>query len=234
MRQSPRSEPRVHRGVARDQQAEKIGGRGAYHEQARCVLRKPEQFGGPSRDLPLHFDADVIAAAAIGIEPGGEHFGDHADRRSRAMHPAHEQRMGVADAIGLDVRFEIFKHFGKFARAARQRRLKMLTNVRRRFPPDGALARVAQKIDHPIQRLMAGSAKRLPVPRIEIVAHGRRSSSINRRHFSNSASRSRPHCAKAAPRLSPPTRRSAISLIIGALAQTRSAVLGPIATGCPR
>ena len=62
--------------------------------------RKIQSLRQPERDLALDIDGDMVAAAAIGIEPRGEHFGDHADRRAAAMHPAHEQRMGIAVGIG--------------------------------------------------------------------------------------------------------------------------------------
>src|ERR1700721_1735960 len=157
--------------------------------------------------------------------------------------------MRIADGIGLDVGVEIFEHRGKFTGMTRQRGLKMLANMRRRILPDRAFARGPQKIDHAVQRFVAMAAKRLPILRVEILTHCARSkicptgvstrhraeiSVVMRTHLANSWSIFSPHREKALSIVSPATTRSAMSLISGALAQTRSPVRDPMATGCPR
>ena len=64
--------------------------------------RETEHLAHPFDDLALDLDRHVIASAEIGVQPGRQHFRQHADRGAAAMHPSHEARMNVAGRIGND------------------------------------------------------------------------------------------------------------------------------------
>ena len=122
----------------------------------------------PQRDLPLDVQRDVIAAAAIGVETGRQHFGDHPDRRARALHPAHEQRMRIADREGLYVTIEFRQRGPEVAAFERQRAAKEGFRLIAGRAPDGALAHIANMVDHRVERAMGLCPKRLPVGRVEV------------------------------------------------------------------
>ncbi len=77
---------------ARDEHADEVRHRGAGDEKAAGAVGKTEQLAHPLGDLPLHLDGNVIAAAEIGVEAGGQHLRQHADGIAAAMNPAHEAR----------------------------------------------------------------------------------------------------------------------------------------------
>ena len=78
---------------------------------------KPNIWRDPFDDLPLDLDRNVIAPAEIGVQPGRQHFREHADRRAAAMHPAHEAGMNVAGRIGRDEIGELAIDVGELIRA---------------------------------------------------------------------------------------------------------------------
>ncbi len=111
---------------------------------------------------------EAFAAAAVGVHAGGEHFGDHADRRAGALHPAHEHRMDVACGVGSDVALEIGEHVGKGAALPRQRPVEAGFRRLGRRRPDGPAAQIAQEVDHPVERAMALGAEGVPVVGVEV------------------------------------------------------------------
>ncbi len=153
---------------ARDQQRQEIGHRRAGDENPRGVRRKTKGLRHPQRDLPLHVERDMVAAAAVGVQPGRQHLADHADRRPRALHPAHEQRMRVADREGLDVAVEFGQRGCEIPAFERKRAAKEGFRLVAGRTPDGTLAHIANVVDHRVQRAMSLRAKRFPVRRVEI------------------------------------------------------------------
>ena len=71
-------------------------------QAARRSSGKPNSSARPADDLALDLDRRVVAAAEIGVQPAGQHLGQHADRRAAAMHPAHEAGMQIAGGVGQD------------------------------------------------------------------------------------------------------------------------------------
>ena len=110
----------------------------------------------------------MIAAAAIGVETGRQHFGDHPDRRARSLNPAHEQRMRIADRKGLDVTIEFRQRCPEIPAFERQGAAKERFRLVAGRAPDGALAHIANVVDHRVERAMGLRPKRLPVGRIEV------------------------------------------------------------------
>ena len=89
-------------GPARHQNRHQIGHRRPGDKDAAGSGRKAEHLARPFDDLALDLDRHMVAPAAIGIQPGRQHLGKHADCRAAAMHPAHEAGMKIADRIGRD------------------------------------------------------------------------------------------------------------------------------------
>ena len=147
------------RVAAGDKNGEQIGHRRAGDEYAGGLARKSEEFREPKRDLPLNIDGDMIAAAAIGIQSRRQHFRHHADRRARALHPAHKERMNIASGIRQDRMREVVEQVGEFAALARQRRLEARLDLVRDRLPDFLLPQSAQMLDHEIERRMRLGAK---------------------------------------------------------------------------
>ena len=69
--------------VAGDQHANQIRHGSTGHKQTAGALGKAEDRLHPKDNLALHFDRDVVAAAEIRVEAGGEHLGLHALRDHR-------------------------------------------------------------------------------------------------------------------------------------------------------
>ena len=109
---------------------------------------KVKDLSGPAGDLPFDIDSDVIAAAAIRIETGSEHFGNHADGRACAMHPAHEKRVVVARRKRQDRRIECIKDGREFLSVMRQRLAKAGHDIGRRLAPNRSLRDVTQMVNH--------------------------------------------------------------------------------------
>ena len=154
--------------VARDEQRQEIRHARPGDENAARVGGEAEGLRHPPRDLALDVDGDVIAPAAIGVHPRGEHFGDHAGRRPRALHPAHEHRMGVAGGVGQNEALEVPEHGGQFAalggEVARKARPRLVGGGR----PDRTLPHRAQIIDHGVERAMALCAEFIPIVGVEV------------------------------------------------------------------
>ncbi len=144
-------------------QREEISDRRPGDEEPGSRLGKAERLDHPSRDLMFHLDADVIAPAAIGVEAGCEHLGDHPDRRASAMHPAHERRMSVSGRIGFDRSLELFERFLEGGAFFRQISLETRTDFWWRGDPHGSLPQRAQVIDHAVKRRARLGAKRVPI-----------------------------------------------------------------------
>jgi len=71
-----------------------------------------------------------------GVEAGGQHLAQHADRRAGTVHPTHEEGMRVARDVGLDVAPEVRKDVRQIARLARQRAVEAGTHCLGRRLPD--------------------------------------------------------------------------------------------------
>ncbi len=140
----------------------------AGEEHARRAAGVAQRLGHPSRNLLLDSDADVIAAAAIHIERRRRHLRDHADRRTCAMHPAHEARMTIARRVRNNVRPHIVEHVAKLAPLARQAFRKPLAHLIGRGPPNRLLAYGLDMGDHVVQHRMREASKLAPIARIEI------------------------------------------------------------------
>ena len=158
------------RAVARDQHADEIGHRRAGDEEPARALRKVEQFAQPVHDLPLDLDRHVIAAAEIGVEPGGEHFRQHSRHVAAAMHPAHEAGMHIAGGVRENVAHERIVHGGKIARPARKFFAQTRAHAVRDRLPDRARADVLDVIENIVEHPVALRAGAMPIRGIEIAA----------------------------------------------------------------
>ena len=150
--------------VAGDQQAQEVGHRGARDEHAGGVGREGEYLREPARHLALDVDADVVAAAAVGVEPGSQHLGQHADGRARAVHPAQEQRVRVARDVRLDVAREVGEHALEVPDVAGQRRPEARARCLGRRLPDGPVLDGAEMGDDLVERRWLSSRKRCQSP----------------------------------------------------------------------
>ncbi len=112
----------------------------------------------------------MVAAAEIGVQPGRQHFREHADRGAAAMHPAHEAGMNVAGRIGRDEIAELAIDLAEFGRPARQFLAKPRPHVIGYRLPDRARADRCDMIDHVVEHAMALGADLVPVLRIERLA----------------------------------------------------------------
>ena len=154
--------------VTGDQEPQKIRHGGAGDENPRGVVGKAEGLRHPSADLALDVERDVIASAAIGVEAGGEHLGHHASRTSRTLNPAHEHRVPVAHREGHDVALKFLSGTGELLALARLRAAKECTRLVARRTPYRPLAKVANIVDHRVERPMRLGSEGLPVLRIEV------------------------------------------------------------------
>ncbi len=150
-----------------DQRGE-IRHRRAGHEHAGRARRIAQRLGHPKRDLLLDLDADVVAAAAIHVQSGGGHFGEHADRRARAVHPAHESRMQIAGRVGHDVVANLGERVREFFFSARQRLGEPLPRRLRRRPPDRIVPDGLDMSDQVVQKRVRLRPELVPIAGIEI------------------------------------------------------------------
>ena len=120
---------------------------------------KAEEFGHPARDLPLDLDGNMIAAAAVGVQPGGEHLRDHANRRAAAIDPAHEAGMHVALSVGQHLAHELGMNLGEIFTLPWRGRLKMRAHIGWNRLPDGPLANVLDVAEHVVQHAVSLRAK---------------------------------------------------------------------------
>ena len=96
-------------------------GRSAHAKPCRA-FGKAEKLTHPARQLPLHFNRRVIPSAGIGVHPGGQHRGQHADGRAAAMHPSHEAWVYIAERVGQNVTQEFSVDRTEFGSLAGQSR----------------------------------------------------------------------------------------------------------------
>ncbi len=200
------------RRCTRHQHRHQIGHRCAGDENAARARREAEHLAGPFDDLPFDLDRHMVAAAEIGVEPGRQHFREHADGRAAAMHPAHEARMHVAGRIGHD---EVGEHAIDVAEIGRLLR-KLLAKLRphrigNRLP-DWTLADRCDVVDHVIEHAMTLGAEFVPVLRIERLARLGRQRRVMARHGHAACSR-----LSAACRTSMAAKASKILRICGGL-----------------
>ncbi len=83
------------------------------------------------------------------------------------MHPSHEAGMDVAGRVGHDEIGKLAIDVGQFARRLRQRRAKLLANVRWNRLPHRTGADLGDVVDHVIEHAMTLRADGLPILRIE-------------------------------------------------------------------
>ncbi len=76
-------------------------------------MRQAGQLGHPANDLSLHLDRRLVAAAEIGVQPAGQHLGEHADGRAAAVDPAHEPWVQVARAGRQHLLHEVLMDLGR-------------------------------------------------------------------------------------------------------------------------
>ena len=103
----------------------------------------------------------------VGIQTGGQEFGQHADRRAAADHPAPEARMDIPQRIrrhvGLEVKVDIVERLGLL----RSSGLEFRTRGRADRLPYRSLPDVLEEVDHIVDHLVAEGLQRGPVRRIE-------------------------------------------------------------------
>ena len=252
-----RADGLAQRFVAGDQQAQEVGHGGAGDEHAGGIAREAERFGEPARHLALDIEADVVAAAAVGVEAGGQHLRQHADGRARAVHPAHEEGVRVARGVRLDVAREVREHVREVAALARQRALEARAHRLGRRLPDRPILDRGEVVDHVVERAVAELAEALPVVGVQgAVRRGAGSGRVGLRmlascrahpialghahsplstspNFANRACRSALIGANASSNAAPCATCSATALTWGALAHTRRTARGPSCTGWP-
>ena len=116
----------------------------------------------------------MLASAHVGVERGRVHGCDESLRRARAVHPAEEAGVRVADAVGHDLSL----HRGAHLRQRRwlERQLFATCAYGRGLPcwtlPDGR-----HRIDRLVERSMGQRSERVPVGGVQglfAVAHRRR------------------------------------------------------------
>ena len=76
--------------------------------------------------------------------------------------------MRIADREGLDVAIELRQRGPEVAAFERQRAVKEGFRLIAGRAPDGALAHIANMVDHRVERIMGLRPKRLPVGRVEV------------------------------------------------------------------
>ena len=155
------------RHIARRDQCNQRGGGGAGCQYAAGPGRKSEQLPHPGYYLALHFQRNLIAPAYVGVQPGSQHLGQHADRRAAAMHPAHKTRMPIAHCVGQDVLHKLIVQIRQFSAIGRQSAQKELPYRFIGRLPDRPLTNLLQRIEHIIQHAMALGTKIVPVSRIK-------------------------------------------------------------------
>jgi hypothetical protein len=78
------------------QHSEHVGHRRPGDKQSACCRRKVEEGAHPAANLVLNFERNLVAAANIGVQAGGQHLRHHAYRSSSALYPAQKTRVGIA------------------------------------------------------------------------------------------------------------------------------------------
>ena len=173
--------------VAGDQRTDEIRHRSAGHEQTRGGLGKAKDGLHPADDLALHFDRDVIAAAQVRVETGGQHLGHDANGRSPAMHPAHESGVHIAGRVRQDVVHESAVNLRQIGGRVGHRIAKVSPNLSRDGLPDGTLANVLDIVQSIVEHLVSLHSECGPVVGIEIGRHiflcSRRIPASEMRHY---------------------------------------------------
>ena len=159
--------PRAELRGARHQHRHQIGHRGAGDEHAAGALRKAEYLPDPFDDLAFDLDRHVVAAAAIGIQSGRQHFGQNSDRRAGAMHPAHEAGMHIAGGVGRDQFAELAIDLAEIGRRMGQVFAEFTTHRVRNRTPHRPVADIGDVVQHVVEHAVAERAQLSPVGRIE-------------------------------------------------------------------
>jgi len=157
-------------GGPRHQHRHQIRHRCAGNENAARRFREAEHLARPFDDLTFNLKRNMVAAAEIGIEPGRQHFRQHADRTAAAVHPSHESGMNVAGRIRQDEIGELAVDFAELRGLPRKLRVKPRANFVRYRLPDRPIPDVGGVIDHVIEHAMTQRADLIPVLRIERLA----------------------------------------------------------------
>ena len=116
-----------------------------------------------NRDLALDLDRRLIAASQIGIQSRGQHFRQHANRRTPAMHPAHKAGMNITCGEGQDIAHELFMNGGKIGRQPRNHAAKPRPRLVWHGLPHRAFANVLGVIEHIVQHVVGLRAEVFPV-----------------------------------------------------------------------
>ena len=167
--------PRVlsEHGGSRHQHRHQVGHRRAGDENPASLAGETEYLARPLDDLTLDLKRDVIAPAEIGVQPGGQHLGQHADWGAAAMHPSHEARVNVAGRIGNDEIGEFPIDLVKIGRFDRKVGTKPPADFIRYRLPNRTLPDVSDIVEHVIEHAMTLRANFVPVLRIERLARCR-------------------------------------------------------------
>ena len=156
---------------AGDGDGDEVGHRAAGDQNAGGFGRHADHLGGPGHHLAFDQHGGVIAAADVGVEAGGDHFGQHSHHIAAAMDPAHEARVGVAGDVS-DQAFDVLIDFSGFGGCERERKVQRIAHFGGHFTPGGDVAEIAQVIDHIVHHAMAEGADLLPISGIEIPMAG--------------------------------------------------------------
>jgi hypothetical protein len=107
--------------VPRYQYREQVGHRRTGDEEAARCWGKMEQGAHPVGYLLFDLQRDLVAAAGIGVQPRGQHLGQHAYHCSAALYPAQKTWVSIA------------------RREGQNRGHKLCVNLRQRRGPGGKI-----------------------------------------------------------------------------------------------
>src|SRR5580698_2540993 len=156
------------RGVASNDDGDKICHRCSGYKQSSSSLGKTEYLSHPIGNLTLNLDGHLIAATQVRVQSCSQHFRQHPDRSAAAVHPPHETGVGVTHSKRQDVVHELLMDIGELG--GRYRDLaaaKVGPHFLRDGLPNRALADVLRVTKHVVEHRVRLGAKALPIAWIE-------------------------------------------------------------------